>query len=393
MPAAENLLGRAIALLSRDDPLRPHLTIELADTLRETGEFDRVEELADEGVALARGIGDRALELRFELRRLYIRLMRDPKHVLLGDISAEAQAIAEEAARLGDPLTEGEALIRAARLLGDIGRTRDGERTIARAAQCFRRAGADSSELAFVLALLFSYQGPNTIAEDIERGERALATAQPTSPFEAFALLGLAVSRAMIAEFDEARSLIRRAGAILEELGMTLELVAAGGLTAGMVELTAGDPEAAEAAVRPAYEALAAMGERARLSSRAAILAASVYEQGRLDEALRLADETDAVSAADDLEPQGWLHGVRAKALARLGRFEDAEREARGPSSSWNRPTGCRTARWLGSTSARSCDWRGVTTKPPRHSGGRSTSTSRRGARCWLPGPEGHGSS
>ena len=71
------------------------------------------------------------------------------------------------------------------------------------------------------------------------------------------------------------------------------------------------------------------MGEKARLSSRAAILAACVYEQGRLDEAIQLADEADAVSAADDMEPQTWLHGVRAKALARLGRFEEAEREAR----------------------------------------------------------------
>ena len=329
VPAAENLLGRAIALLSRDDPLRPHLTIDLASALWELGEFGSVEELADEGLELARGLGDRSLELRFELRRLYLRMMRDPKHVLLREVAEAAEGIAEEAAGLGDPLTEGEARLRVARLLADIGRNSDGERMLARASDCFARARVVSSELAFVQALSYSYQGPQAISEDIERAERTLARAEPTSPVEAYALLGLAVSRAMTGEFEEARSLIRRAASTLEELGMTVELAAACGLTGGMVELTAGDPAAAEVATRPGYEALAAMGEKARLSSRAAILAACVYEQGRLDEAIQLADEADAVSAADDMEPQTWLHGVRAKALARLGRFEEAEREAR----------------------------------------------------------------
>jgi class 3 adenylate cyclase len=42
MPAAANLLDRALALLPRDDPLRARLMIELADALRELGEFERV---------------------------------------------------------------------------------------------------------------------------------------------------------------------------------------------------------------------------------------------------------------------------------------------------------------------------------------------------------------
>jgi tetratricopeptide (TPR) repeat protein len=110
---------------------------------------------------------------------------------------------------------------------------------------------------------------------------------------------------------------------------MTIELAAAGGLCGGVVELTAGDLAAAEAILRPAYETLLAMGEKARSSSRGAILSAVIYEQGRYDEAMRLADEADAVSAADDMEPRVWLRGVRAKVLARRGRFAEAEAEAR----------------------------------------------------------------
>jgi class 3 adenylate cyclase/tetratricopeptide (TPR) repeat protein len=329
MPAAANLLGRAVAVVPTHDALRAQLMIELVDALREQGEFDRVADLAVEGATLARAAGDRALELRFELRRMYLRLMGDPRNVLLGDIAAEAESIATEAAAVGDPVTEGEALLRAGRLLGDIGQTLRGENFVARATECFERAGVDSTEVAFVQAVNFSYQGPHPVAEDIQRGEGALSVADESSPIAAFSLLGLAVSHVMLGEVDEARALLRRGATILEELGMTVELAAAGGMCGGIVELVAGDLAAAEAAVRPAFETLAAMGEKARLSSRAAILSAIVYEQGRYDEAMRLADEADAVSAADDMEPQIWFRGVRAKVLARRERFDEGEREAR----------------------------------------------------------------
>ena len=264
MPAAANLLGRAVALLPSDDAHRPQLTIELVDALRELGEFDRVEQLADDGVLLARAVGNRSLELRFELRRNYLRLIRDPKHVLLRDLVAAAEEIAAEAVTLDDPVTEGEALLRAGRALGDIGQTSAGERTVARAKECFERAGIDSTEMAFVTALTFSWQGPNPVPEDIERGEQALSAADEASPIAAFTLIGLAVNRAGIGEIEEARSLLRRGASILRELGMTLELAATVGLSSAAVEMMAGDLVAAEAAIRPAYETLREMGEKAR---------------------------------------------------------------------------------------------------------------------------------
>jgi class 3 adenylate cyclase/tetratricopeptide (TPR) repeat protein len=329
VPAAANLLGRALALLPVDDASRPQLTVDLADAVRELGELDRVARLVDEGAILARARGDRGLELRFELRRLYLQLIDDPKQLPLRDIIAAAREIAIEAESLGDPVAQGEALLRAGRLLGDIGQTYEGERTLARAQECLERAGIDSAELAFVRSLTFSYQGPHHVTVDIEQGERALAAADEASPIAAYILIGLAVSRAMVGDVDEARSLMRRGASILRELGMTLELAAAGGLMGAVVEMMAGDLAAAEGAIRPAYETLREMGEKARLSSRSAILAGIVYEQGRFDEAMSLADETDSVSAPDDMEPQIWLRGVRAKVLARRGLFDEADREAR----------------------------------------------------------------
>ncbi|HEV2951909.1 MAG TPA: AAA family ATPase, partial [Actinomycetota bacterium] len=329
MPAAANLLGRAVAILPPDDALKPQLTIDLVDALRELGGFERVEQLAEEGLALAKARGDRGLELRFELRRLLFRLMGDPVKVRFRDLIAEAEAIATEASVLNDPLTQGEALVRVGRLLGDIGRTGEGERMVARAKECFDRAGVTSAELAFVMALTFSWQGSRPIEEEIARGEHVLSSADEASPIAAYNLLGLAVSLAMVGRFDEARSVGRRGASILKELGMALELAATAGMSASIVEMLASDLEAAEAAIRPAYDTLKGMGELGRLSSRAPVLGEALYGQGRIDEALTVAEEAVAISAPDDMEPQIWSRSVRAKALARLQRFDVAEREAR----------------------------------------------------------------
>jgi class 3 adenylate cyclase/tetratricopeptide (TPR) repeat protein len=329
IPAAANLLGRALALLPVDEEERATLMIDLADVFRELGEFDRVQSLADEGAALAGATGDRGLELRFELRRLQLRLMGEPKQMLLRDVIDKAKTIAVEAAAIDDPVAEGEALLRVGRTLGDIGRTSEGEEAIARSTACFERAGVGSPEMAFVAALTFTWQGPRSVAEDIEKGVRALAAADEASPVAAFHLIGLAVSHAMIGDTGEARSLLGRGASILRELGMTLELAATAGLYGAVVEMLAGDLQAAGAAIRTSYDTLKSAGEKARLSSRAALLARIVYQMGRYDEAMDLADEAEAVSALDDMEPQIWLRGVRAKVLARRGRFDEAEGEAR----------------------------------------------------------------
>jgi class 3 adenylate cyclase/tetratricopeptide (TPR) repeat protein len=329
MPAAANLLGRAVAISPLDDERRPRLMIDLVDALRELGGFDRVEQLAEEGVALARARGDRGLELRFALRQLAFRLMGNPVDVTFRDLIVEAEAIAAEAAALDDPATEGEALVRVSRMLGDIGRTADAEQVAARAKECFDRAGVISAELAFILALTFSWQGPRPCEEEIVRGEQALSSADETSPVAAYNLLGMAVNLAMVERFDEARSLGRRGASTLRELGMALELAATGGMSMAIVELVASDLEAAETAIRPAYDTLKEMGELGRLSSRGAVLAEVLYRQERYEESLHVAEEAVAISAPDDMEPQIWSRSVRAKALARFQRFDEAERDAR----------------------------------------------------------------
>ncbi len=326
--AAANLLGRSVGLLATADPSWPPTALSLIQALRELGEFERVRELSTEGLDAARASGDRALELRFELVRLFLLVMVDPKRAVFHDIIDAALSIAAEAEALGDPLTQGEALIRASRLLNDSGRTVEGEHMGQQARTCLDRAGVVSVELAFLLSFSFSWQGPLPALEAIALADRESGEVAPGSPAEAFLVLGTAPHLSMRGEFDEARALVRRGATILQELGMTVELAATGGIVGAIVEMNAGDLQRAEEAVRPAYEVLVAMGEKGRMSSRAALLARIVYGRGRYDEAMELADIADGVSADEDMEPQIWIHGVRGMVWARRGRADEAEREA-----------------------------------------------------------------
>ena len=90
----------------------------------------------------------------------------------------------------------------------------------------------------------------------------------------------------------------------------------------------AGDPAAAEQALREGYEALRAMGERGDRASIVTLLAEAVYAQGRFGEALRLTEEAEELAAAADFDAQGRWRATRAKLLARRGQFGAASRLA-----------------------------------------------------------------
>jgi tetratricopeptide (TPR) repeat protein len=131
----------------------------------------------------------------------------------------------------------------------------------------------------------------------------------------------------MQGDFDTARSLLREANVVLGELGRlyTVALVQFD----AMVELLAGQPAAAEAQLRPAYERLDEMGEKALLASTAAMLAQAVYAQHRFEEAERLSEASQDATATDDLTAQVEWRGVAAKLLAQRDRLAEAEALAR----------------------------------------------------------------
>src|SRR6266699_2468028 len=144
----------------------------------------------------------------------------------------------------------------------------------------------------------------------------------------AAAMRGLAGFRALQGRFDEARSLLIEARAVIEDLGLRW-LLPGISFFLGPLEVLAGDYEAAERALRPGIEVLDAAGETGRQSSLVGLLADVLARQERFEEALVASDRAKALSAEIDTASQIFWRVARARALVGLGRAAEAESLAR----------------------------------------------------------------
>jgi tetratricopeptide (TPR) repeat protein len=136
---------------------------------------------------------------------------------------------------------------------------------------------------------------------------------------------------AMRTNFDVARELVQRAIAVAVDAGLEVLLDTHTRPAAGFVELLAGDPVAAEEELRVACENTEQVGELGFLSSITPMLIDAVYAQGRYEEALALTDRwhVDRLTVPEDVDAQAGWRRARARALARVGVFDEAERLAR----------------------------------------------------------------
>ena len=97
------------------------------------------------------------------------------------------------------------------------------------------------------------------------------------------------------------------------------------------MELLAGEPEAAEDLLRLSCGRLEQIGELGFLASAVSPLVEAVLAQGRTEEALELSDRwrPEDLTVPEDVDAHVAWRRVRAMALARLGRVDEAERLAR----------------------------------------------------------------
>jgi tetratricopeptide (TPR) repeat protein len=167
--------------------------------------------------------------------------------------------------------------------------------------------------------------GPRPVPDAIARCEEILAGGALQKRVTASALRALAALKAMAGDFDEARLLLQRFSAIVDDLGLRVTAASAAE-TYAEVELLAGDPAAAEHRLRSGYAQLEEMGESSTSANLAALLAQALHVQGRDDEAVAVSDLTPA---EDDVSARVHLFGARARALAAVGRLDEAERLAR----------------------------------------------------------------
>jgi len=255
-----------------------------------------------------------------------LRLSGGRTHGLLDD-GGEALRAAEE---LGDPLT----LAQAWNLLGRIEGTLLGSMSRAENAWRHALAYAEQGDLraergeSIAWLMMSANFGPLPVEEGIALCRRFHDEAADDPLIQANALVEQGALQAMCGDFRLARELLAKGRQALAELGFTL-LVAMSAQEANYVEILAGDPEAGARISREAYLQLEPLGERAYLSSAAALLSHSLCSLDELDEAERFSQLSEEASAPEDVFSQVLWRSGRAKILARRGDLAAAEALAR----------------------------------------------------------------
>ncbi|HET6813741.1 MAG TPA: tetratricopeptide repeat protein, partial [Actinomycetota bacterium] len=326
LPAAANLLERAIALLPATDRARLELLTDLGEVLILNVETERAQRVLDEALAAAERTGDQGLAAHATLGKLELRLDspdRGPDRY---------RADVQEALSVLEGLGDEQGQSRAWRLLGldsylrcQIGRAEDEfQRAVTHA-----RAAADArAEAANLYALVqAAYWGPTPAAEGIRRCQEIRDRAEGSYRVEMSALHTLAGLHAMAGEFDRARELGDAAVQIAGKLGPN-RFAALCSQFLGQVELLAGDAAAAARWLRWGAGILERIGERGLRSELTANLARALTAQGQDDEALEQANLSGELAVRDDLYAQVERRGPLALVLARRGRLAEAERVA-----------------------------------------------------------------
>jgi predicted ATPase/class 3 adenylate cyclase/predicted negative regulator of RcsB-dependent stress response len=330
MPAAANLLRRAHALLPEDDPARLELVPDLAQALTETGEFAWAEVFLSEAIETAGRLGKSAIAAEARLAQLVTQRFEGGAETnwcdaVLKELDTAMPLFEEEddhrrlarawrlamdaygiSYRFGDAAAAGERAVRHARLGGD-------------------ERGAASAAFMYAMA---AFYGPTPVDEAIARCEEALAATMGNRKLEAFVTLFMSPLHAMSGEFATARRLYGEARESFEEIGATL-YAARTSLQSAVVELLAGDLEAAERELRRDYETLDRLGERYLRPTVAANLALIRCRQSDFDDAAHFARVAEEVAADDDVESQALWRSAKALVLARAGETAAAETTAR----------------------------------------------------------------
>jgi class 3 adenylate cyclase/tetratricopeptide (TPR) repeat protein len=326
---AANLLERAAALLPPGDPERLAVLPLLGSALRDTAGMARAETVLAEAVDLARAAGNEVVaaaaslaltDLRFHVGNL-------TRQETLGEVEAAIRAFGEHGDEAG--------LARALAFRGRIhfwgGAYAEALADLEEGAMHARNTGDRFQEvecLQYVLSV--AIYGPTPVPEALLRVEQIRSSLAGDRRLDVSVHNGLARLRSMRGDFAAARDAIRRS-IELTEGGSELARNSNVAISAGMVELLAGDAVAAERELRPACERLEAMGELGYLASAVPQLLEALYLQQRYEEALALSErwQADRLTVPEDIDAQVGWRAVRAKLLAQEGRFDEAEALAR----------------------------------------------------------------
>jgi class 3 adenylate cyclase/tetratricopeptide (TPR) repeat protein len=326
MPAAVRLLARAAELHPAGGVERLRVLPELAFALMETGDFGRLQEVVaelDRGSDAEPGLAGHAAVLR-----LWMRLFTDP--VGWTEVAEEETGRALASFReVGDE----RGLARVSSLLGVLDlllcRYGDAERHWTEASEHARSAGDHRDELdSLAWVPLTVWAGATPTDDGVRRCREIRARVDGDKKAMASTHMAEAGLDAGAGRFDDARTSLHQAAELLRGVALVVWLAGPFAQLAGWVELLAGDPEAAEGVLRPAYEDLQRMGEMSWFSTTAGILAHAVAGLGRPTETAEIADVAREAAAPHDVYSQVLWRTAAARAAVAGGQGDDAVRLA-----------------------------------------------------------------
>ncbi|MGZ4430862.1 MAG: hypothetical protein ACXVYV_04365, partial [Gaiellales bacterium] len=321
LAAADNLLTRALALASVDDPRRPALLVALAEAALPIGQLDRADGLLSEAELMPVVPVDAVL-VRMDW------LMHARPEEFLSTAAARMPELLERFRSDGDRLRLAKAhlvLLRTYQLQNRFGPATE------EALRAAEHALAAGDQRLHSEAIALSSYGSMLGPDDAETAGRRLDAIESTGegPYVA-ALIGM--SRGFLAgiqgRVEEAREHFRQSQTMLEQLQMNV-LRWATAQFAARIEIAAGNPREAIRQLCEARDELERLGERSYRSTCGAILAGALYADGQIGEAEQVALASEDEGAAEDLVNFALARATLARIHADRGELEPAEELAR----------------------------------------------------------------
>jgi class 3 adenylate cyclase/tetratricopeptide (TPR) repeat protein len=324
VPAAVNLLSRAVELVPADAPARLGLLVDLSLVLGLSGRPNDEAERLDEAAASARAAGDRRVESLVAIRKIALspRVSSAPFETLLGEL----HSMLPELEAAGDHRVLGEAWENVGLFQYWAGRFTEAEQALEQAMDHARAAGDRRGEVSRLGILISVTAGGLIPAEEaIARLPLLVERSGGSKVTEGRMLWNLSLLQAMSGRIEDARRSWSRSLEIYRELGIMFVAY----MFIGWAELIAGDPSEAEGPLREGLAALEAAGETGWLGTNAAVLAEVLWRQGKEEEAERYALLSERLAAPDDLTPQWQWRAALAKVMADRDQLSEAETLAR----------------------------------------------------------------
>jgi class 3 adenylate cyclase/tetratricopeptide (TPR) repeat protein len=319
---AKALLERSIDL--SDGAVQLRSLVLLSELLEELAEYPAALDHATRSIAIAEAIGDRRSAVRAELVRITSQGQIDPARTI--EIShVEATAAFDEAGRLGDVELRDEANLVLALFSFFQGRTSETvkilDELMDRAPTMSRRARQEIAGLHGISA----YFGSLPLDDAFASLDRAFVLQGDSPSGEGQDLRVRAGLLGMAGRFEEAHAAIDRSIALFEELGIPNAIVATNQATAETLRLE-GRLDEAERVLREMHEAYESMGETGFNSTICGLIALTLCDLGRYEEADSFAEKSRTLAAEDDFASQGLWRMARARVLAASDAFEEALR-------------------------------------------------------------------